>query len=310
MKLFLSLLQSRRLHDHLKGALITIMILIGGLYYLHHENYNKFKTKAEVDFYANKTQKSTGDRFTEYLDTTKTNVQYVYLDGQKMAYSLLQQDNQKFSTTVIIIGGLPGIDIHWAELANRIKDRANVVVIHPLGYLPSDGIRTTDNIVNSANKAVREVNSKHGLWDTRLVLMGESMGGNIISHVSQNIASDVLILQKPMPSTSQAAGYSIVKKDGAKEDTLPYLMYEFLGSPRLDKMLPKSQAKNIFINIGQNDTIVDPIDQTKAFQTILDRPNAHLRVDLDGDHWSIDYDTLINQIFGDNEISTEIGPEL
>jgi hypothetical protein len=301
VKIILNLLASKSFQDHAKGALYGIttvlLILFGTMYHFYVKDFTKLKIKAENDFYANKTQKSTSDRWSEYLTKTWTKSQYITLNNKKIAYSLLQKDGIKQPTTLYIIGGLPGIDEHWADLANKVKDRANVVVIHPFGYQPSDGTRTTAEIVESAHYAINQISFKHNLWNTRTVLAGESMGGNIIAHVSQSIRSDVLILQKPMPSTAQAAGFTIVKKDGNKEDTLPYMMYDFIGSPRLEGMLPKSQATNIFMNIGNKDTIVSPEDQVQAFTKINTRDNVQLNVDIDGDHWAFDSDLLEKQIF-------------
>jgi pimeloyl-ACP methyl ester carboxylesterase len=305
VKIILNLLTSKSFQDHAKGAFygitIILFVLLGFMYHFYVKDFTKLKIKAENDFYANKTQKSTSDRWSEYLTKTLTKSQFITLNNKKIAYSLLQKDGIKHSTTLYIIGGLPGIDEHWANLANKVKDRANVVVIHPFGYQPSDGNRTTSEIVESAHYAIMQISFKHNLWDSRVVLAGESMGGNIISHVSQSIKSDVLILQKPMPSTAQAAGYTIVKKDGNKEDTLPYMMYDFIGSPRLEGMLPKSQANNIFMNIGNEDTIVSPDDQKAAFQKIFERKNVQLNIDLNGDHWAFDMELLERQIFLEQE---------
>jgi hypothetical protein len=301
VKIILNLLSSKTFQDHAKGAFygvtLVVFILLGTMYHFYVKDFTKLKIKAENDFYANKTQKSTSDRWAEYLTKTWTKSQFITLHDKKIAYSLLQKDGIKQPTTLYIIGGLPGIDEHWADLANKVKDRANVVVIHPFGYQPSDGTRTTAEIVESAHFAINQISFKHNLWNTRTVLAGESMGGNIIAHVSQSIRSDVLILQKPMPSTAQAAGFTIVKKDGNKEDTLPYMMYDFIGSPRLEGMLPKSQANNIFMNIGNKDTIVSPEDQIQAFAKINTRDNVQLNVDVDGDHWAFDSDLLEKQIF-------------
>ena len=278
------------------SVLINIGLIGAGSYCYY--NFHIVKEKLEIDFYANKTQVLTSDRFKSYLDKTQTKEEFVSHNGKKIAYSIMQLNNEKKNTTIFIVGGLPGIDIHWADFTNEVKSQANVIVLHPSGYQPSEGIRTTSNIIDSTHVAYRAIMDRYELWNTRKVFIGESMGGNVIAHLSQSFDSEILILHHPMPSVQQAAGYNIVKLDGKKEDTIPYIIYDFIGNPKLENMLPKTKSKNGFMTIGEKDTITDPKDQLAAYEaTVKAGKSFRLLSTKDDDHWSTNINQLVQMSF-------------
>ncbi|MGL4758819.1 MAG: hypothetical protein ACRCXZ_05760 [Patescibacteria group bacterium] len=296
-KLAKRVVKSKRIQYFLLGSMFTITVVGGYLCYEFQKQFAELKTQLEVDFYANKTDKSTSDRFNQYLAITNTKAEFVDFFGTKVAYSLLMTNQEKKKTTVVIVGGLPGVDEHWAHFAKKISDRANVILIHPAGYHPSEGIRTTDSINNSTVLATRILLTQHGLWDSKLVFVGESMGGNVMSKLSTQIKSDLLILQKPMPSSKQAIGYN-TDKHGDYTKSLPYRAFNYIGSVTLEETLPHSQASFIYMNIGEKDSVVSPKDQKSAFHTaFMHRQKMQIHFEENGDHWSFNSDRIERQIF-------------
>jgi predicted esterase len=250
------------------------------------------QSQLERDFHANKSDKSTQLRWEEFLINLDVKTRVCKLNFCDVGYVYIPQSKfTKDRKVIFICPGLPGVSPLWSKFVKEIRDISDVVLIHPAGYYPSTGHKTTNEIHQSIISAIPEIISKHALQDHSLILLGESMGGNVMANASTIVPCDMLILQKPMPSVAQAVGYNTSKEN--PEDTLTYKIFNYMGLPRLEDVLPKTQAKEVLMLIGSKDEVVSPTHQEQAFKALsIVHHNCELIKDPKGDHYSMDIDKV------------------
>jgi predicted esterase len=254
------------------------------------------QSQLEKDFHANKSDQSTRDRWQEFLILMDVKSNSLDLEFCKVGYVYIPQS--KFTTNknvIFICPGLPGVSKLWSAFAKELRSIADIVLIHPAGYYPSTGHKTTNEIHQSIISSIPKLISKLKLEDHKLILLGESMGGNVMANASTLIPCDLLVLQKPMPSVAQAVGYNTSKEN--PEDTLTYKIFNYMGLPKLEDVLPKTQAKQVLMLIGGRDEVVSPIHQEQAFNALsIVHHDSQLIKDAKGDHYSMDIESVIEKI--------------
>lgn len=104
----------------------------------------------------------------------------------ELVLKALEEDKKRYPTYVLVHGAWAD-ESAWGFVRNQLAVHANVVVVN----LPAHGIDLTDGTKTGLNDYVKTVTNAVTVQNGKVILVGHSMAGMIISQVVENIPSKI-----------------------------------------------------------------------------------------------------------------------
>ncbi|MFN8277001.1 MAG: alpha/beta fold hydrolase [Chitinophagales bacterium] len=115
----------------------------------------------------------------------------------------LEEDRGRYPTYVLVHGAWAD-ESAWGMVRNALAERANVVVVN----LPAHGIDLTDGKTTGMNDYVKTVTDVVRQQPGKVILVGHSMAGMIISQVAENLPAKIdrlIYVAAYLPKSGQSA---------------------------------------------------------------------------------------------------------
>lgn len=104
----------------------------------------------------------------------------------ELVLKALEDDKKRYPTYVLVHGAWAD-ESAWGFVRNQLAVKANVVVVN----LPAHGIDLTDGTKTGLNDYVKTVTNAVNAQSGKVILVGHSMAGMVISQVAENIPSKI-----------------------------------------------------------------------------------------------------------------------
>ncbi len=104
----------------------------------------------------------------------------------ELVLKALEEDKKRYPTYVLVHGAWAD-ESAWGFVRNQLAVKANVVVVN----LPAHGIDLTDGTKTGLNDYVKTVTNVVNAQNGKVILVGHSMAGMVISQVAENIPSKI-----------------------------------------------------------------------------------------------------------------------
>ncbi|MBX9782711.1 MAG: alpha/beta fold hydrolase [Chitinophagaceae bacterium] len=104
----------------------------------------------------------------------------------ELVVKALEDDKKRYPTYVLVHGAWAD-ESAWGFVRNELAKNANVVVVN----LPAHGIDLTDGTKTGLNDYVKAVTDVINQQPGKVILVGHSMGGMVISQVAENIPAKI-----------------------------------------------------------------------------------------------------------------------
>lgn len=104
----------------------------------------------------------------------------------ELVLKALEEDKKRYPTYVLVHGAWAD-ESAWGFVRNQLAVKANVVVVN----LPAHGIDLTDGTKTGLNDYVKTVTNAVNAQNGKVILVGHSMAGMVISQVAENIPSKI-----------------------------------------------------------------------------------------------------------------------
>ncbi len=104
----------------------------------------------------------------------------------ELVLKALEEDKKRYPTYVLVHGAWAD-ESAWGFVRNQLAVKANVVVVN----LPAHGIDLTDGTRTGLNDYVKSVTNTVNAQSGKVILVGHSMAGMVISQVAENIPSKI-----------------------------------------------------------------------------------------------------------------------
>lgn len=104
----------------------------------------------------------------------------------ELVIKALEEDKKRYPTYVLVHGAWAD-ESAWGFVRNQLATHANVEVVN----LPAHGIDLTDGKKVGLNEYVKTVTAAINKYPGKVILVGHSMGGMVISQVAENIPTKI-----------------------------------------------------------------------------------------------------------------------
>jgi putative intracellular protease/amidase len=104
----------------------------------------------------------------------------------ELVLKALEEDKKRYPTYVLVHGAWAD-ESAWGFVRNQLAVKANVVVVN----LPAHGIDLTDGTKTGLNDYVKTVTNAVTAQNGKVILVGHSMAGMVISQVAENIPAKI-----------------------------------------------------------------------------------------------------------------------
>ncbi len=193
------------------------------------------------------------------LDYTIESIIFKSESGNKLNGWLIKPKNIDVTTTLLHFHGNSGFILsQYQAITPLLKYGFQAFVFDYSGFGFSEGKATRDNVLQDGNSAVKYIKSREDVKNTKLVLYGQSLGGNLSAVVAQQWQADIdaLVIEGAFSSHKDIAAKTagIFGRLLVSEKYCSYKSIRNFKKPVLiihsteDEVIPFEMGKKIFDN--------------------------------------------------------------
>jgi uncharacterized protein len=180
-------------------------------------------------------------------------------NGNNLNGWLLKPKNQKPTITILHFHGNSGFILsQYQAMTPMLKYGFQVFVFDYSGFGFSDGKATRDNVLIDGNSALTYIKNRDDVKNTKIVIYGQSLGGNLSAAVAQQRQSDIdaLVIEGAFSSHKDIAARTagifgrllVSEKYSAIKSIKQYKKPVLIIHSNQDEIIPFKLGKKIFDN--------------------------------------------------------------